>query len=89
MPKCLLLLLDYRFFPCFIEVVDDGSVLMVDVHHSGLGLILQGHLLPAIDFVYRHNDCFFDVALLSTVSKLYPLVMFFFSFFFKPFLTVL
>ncbi|KAK6247014.1 hypothetical protein QUC31_018579 [Theobroma cacao] len=32
------------------------------------GLILQGHLLPAIDFVYRHNDCFFDIALLSTVA---------------------
>ncbi|XP_021300522.1 UDP-galactose/UDP-glucose transporter 5B-like, partial [Herrania umbratica] len=34
------------------------------------GLILQGHLLPAIDFVYRHNDCFFDIALLSTVSDI-------------------
>ncbi|KAI9196633.1 hypothetical protein LWI28_025597 [Acer negundo] len=32
------------------------------------GLILQGHLLPAIDFVYRHNDCLIDVALLSTVA---------------------
>ncbi|XP_052207096.1 UDP-galactose/UDP-glucose transporter 5 [Diospyros lotus] len=32
------------------------------------GLILQGHLLMAIDFVARHNDCFFDVALLSTVA---------------------
>ncbi|XP_022732214.1 UDP-galactose/UDP-glucose transporter 5B [Durio zibethinus] len=32
------------------------------------GLILQGHLLPAIDFVYRHNDCFLDIALLSTVA---------------------
>ncbi|KAA8549711.1 hypothetical protein F0562_001271 [Nyssa sinensis] len=32
------------------------------------GLILQGHLLKAIDFVSRHNDCFFDVALLSTVA---------------------
>lgn len=59
-------------------MVGDGSVLMVDVHHSDLGLILQGHLLPAIDFVYRHNDCFFDVALLSTVSELNPLVFFFF-----------
>ncbi|XP_038706925.1 UDP-galactose/UDP-glucose transporter 5 isoform X2 [Tripterygium wilfordii] len=35
---------------------------------SFTGLILQGHLLPAIDFVYRHNDCFFDVALLSAVA---------------------
>ncbi|GAV57872.1 UAA domain-containing protein [Cephalotus follicularis] len=35
---------------------------------SFTGLILQGHLLPAIDFVYRHNDCFLDVALLSTVA---------------------
>ncbi|XP_059664430.1 UDP-galactose/UDP-glucose transporter 5B-like [Cornus florida] len=32
------------------------------------GLILQGHLLMAVDFVYRHNDCFFDIALLSTVA---------------------
>ncbi|KAJ7947710.1 UDP-galactose/UDP-glucose transporter like [Quillaja saponaria] len=32
------------------------------------GLILQGHLLSAVDFVYRHNDCFFDIALLSTVA---------------------
>jgi hypothetical protein len=36
---------------------------------SAVGLILQGHLLPAIDFVFRHNDCFFDIALLSTVSN--------------------
>ncbi|KAF5751489.1 putative Adenosine 3'-phospho 5'-phosphosulfate transporter [Tripterygium wilfordii] len=35
---------------------------------SFTGLILQGHLLPAIDFVYRHNDCFFDVAFLSIVA---------------------
>ncbi|KAA0061955.1 hypothetical protein IC582_026165 [Cucumis melo] len=32
------------------------------------GLILQGHLLPAIDFVYLHKDCFFDIAFLSTVA---------------------
>ncbi|PSR95140.1 UDP-galactose/UDP-glucose transporter like [Actinidia chinensis var. chinensis] len=32
------------------------------------GLLLQGHLLMAIDFVARHNDCFFDIALLSTVA---------------------
>ncbi|KAG6789279.1 hypothetical protein POTOM_005370 [Populus tomentosa] len=35
---------------------------------SAVGLVLQGHLLPAIDFVFRHNDCFFDIALLSTVA---------------------
>ncbi|XP_077244839.1 UDP-galactose/UDP-glucose transporter 5B-like [Tasmannia lanceolata] len=35
---------------------------------SLFGLVLQGHLLLAIDFVYRHQDCFFDVALLSTVA---------------------
>ncbi|KAK4254989.1 hypothetical protein QN277_008054 [Acacia crassicarpa] len=34
------------------------------------GLILQGNLVPAVEFVYRHNDCFFDVALLSTVATL-------------------
>ena len=38
---------------------------------SAVGLVLQGHLLPAIDFVFRHNDCFFDIALLSTVSNFY------------------
>ncbi|KAL6275942.1 hypothetical protein ACE6H2_019543 [Prunus campanulata] len=32
------------------------------------GLILQGQLLPAIHFVSSHNDCFFDIALLSTVA---------------------
>ncbi|KAJ0792080.1 putative UAA transporter [Helianthus annuus] len=32
------------------------------------GLILQGNLLMAIDFVSRHKDCFFDIALLSTVA---------------------
>ncbi|KAG6631574.1 UDP-galactose/UDP-glucose transporter 5-like isoform X1 [Carya illinoinensis] len=34
------------------------------------GLILQGHLLPAIDFVSRHNDCFLDILLLSTVATI-------------------
>ncbi|KAK7272092.1 hypothetical protein RJT34_28485 [Clitoria ternatea] len=34
------------------------------------GLILQGHLIPAIEFVYRHYDCFFDIALLSTVATI-------------------
>ncbi|MBA0794776.1 hypothetical protein Gohar_019072 [Gossypium harknessii] len=34
------------------------------------GLIFQGHLLLAVDFVYRHNDCFLDIVLLSTVSDL-------------------
>ncbi|KAM7496596.1 hypothetical protein LguiA_021010 [Lonicera macranthoides] len=32
------------------------------------GLIFQGHLLMAINFVIHHNDCFFDIALLSTVA---------------------
>ncbi|XP_050367671.1 UDP-galactose/UDP-glucose transporter 5B [Argentina anserina] len=32
------------------------------------GLILQAQLLPAIQFVASHNDCFFDIALLSTVA---------------------
>lgn len=32
------------------------------------GLILQGNLLPAIEFAYRHNDCFLDIVLLSTVA---------------------
>ncbi|XP_074303553.1 UDP-galactose/UDP-glucose transporter 5B-like [Silene latifolia] len=32
------------------------------------GLILQGQLLTAVDFVYRHKDCLYDIALLSTVA---------------------
>ncbi|WOL14855.1 hypothetical protein Cni_G23636 [Canna indica] len=32
------------------------------------GLILQGHLLSAVDFMFRHQDCFYDVALLSSVA---------------------
>ncbi|XP_042416424.1 UDP-galactose/UDP-glucose transporter 5B-like isoform X2 [Zingiber officinale] len=32
------------------------------------GLILQGHLLSAVDFMFQHQDCFYDVALLSTVA---------------------
>nr|XP_043610300.1 UDP-galactose/UDP-glucose transporter 5-like [Erigeron canadensis] len=32
------------------------------------GLMMQGNLLMAIDFVTRHKDCFFDIALLSTVA---------------------
>ncbi|GAB2274308.1 UDP-galactose/UDP-glucose transporter 5B [Dionaea muscipula] len=35
---------------------------------SFTGLILQGHLLAAVDFASRHKDCFFDIALLSTVA---------------------
>ncbi|KAL3518259.1 hypothetical protein ACH5RR_020848 [Cinchona calisaya] len=35
---------------------------------SFTGLILQGNLLMAIDFVSRHHDCFFDILLLSTVA---------------------
>ncbi|MED6181850.1 UDP-galactose/UDP-glucose transporter 5 [Stylosanthes scabra] len=37
---------------------------------SFTGLILQGHLLPAIEFVYRHYDCFFDIVLLSTLVSI-------------------
>ncbi|KAG2310979.1 hypothetical protein Bca52824_022536 [Brassica carinata] len=35
---------------------------------SFTGLILQGHLLLAVDFVSRHRDCLVDIALLSTVA---------------------
>ncbi|GAB4824358.1 UDP-galactose/UDP-glucose transporter 5B [Ancistrocladus abbreviatus] len=35
---------------------------------SFTGLIIQGHLLAATDFAFRHSDCFFDIALLSTVA---------------------
>ncbi|XP_073151487.1 UDP-galactose/UDP-glucose transporter 5-like [Henckelia pumila] len=37
---------------------------------SFIGLILQGNLLMAIDFVSRHNDCFIDIAILSTVATI-------------------
>ncbi|KAF5192211.1 UDP-galactose/UDP-glucose transporter [Thalictrum thalictroides] len=32
------------------------------------GLVLQGHLLLAAEFVSRHNDCLYDIILLSTVA---------------------
>ncbi|GAB2214712.1 hypothetical protein Droror1_Dr00019074 [Drosera rotundifolia] len=32
------------------------------------GLILQGHLPPAIDFAHRHSACLYDIALLSAVA---------------------
>lgn len=32
------------------------------------GLVLQGQLMAAADFIYRHNDCLYDIALLSTVA---------------------
>ncbi|XP_015077116.1 UDP-galactose/UDP-glucose transporter 5-like isoform X2 [Solanum pennellii] len=35
---------------------------------SFTGMIMQGNLLMAIDFVSCHHDCFFDIALLSTVA---------------------
>lgn len=34
------------------------------------GLIIQNHLLPAIDFMFLHPDCFVDVVLLSTVATI-------------------
>ncbi|CAA2987734.1 UDP-galactose UDP-glucose transporter 5B-like [Olea europaea subsp. europaea] len=37
---------------------------------SFTGLILQGNLLTAIDFVSRHNDCFVDISILSTVATI-------------------
>ncbi|KAL2239772.1 UDP-galactose/UDP-glucose transporter 5B [Sesamum indicum] len=35
---------------------------------SFTGLLLQGNLPMAIDFVTRHNDCFIDIIILSTVA---------------------
>ncbi|XP_058099030.1 UDP-galactose/UDP-glucose transporter 5B-like [Magnolia sinica] len=32
------------------------------------GLVIQGHLLLAVEFVFRHQDCLFDILLLSTVA---------------------
>ena len=32
------------------------------------GLVVQGHLLLAIEFMFHHPDCFYDVILLSSVS---------------------
>ncbi|KAL1544185.1 UDP-galactose/UDP-glucose transporter 5B [Salvia divinorum] len=37
---------------------------------SFTGLILQGNLFLAIDFVSRHNDCFIDIIILSTVATI-------------------
>lgn len=35
-----------------------------------VGLIVQGQMISAVEFVYRHHDCFFDIALLSTVATI-------------------
>eukprot|EP00267_Zea_mays_P022673 XP_008647752.1 uncharacterized protein LOC100280126 isoform X4 [Zea mays] len=32
------------------------------------GLILQNHLIPAVDFMFHHPDCFSDVLILSSVA---------------------
>jgi len=32
------------------------------------GLVVQGHLLLAIEFMFQHHDCFYDVILLSSVA---------------------
>lgn len=32
---------------------------------------MQGHLVLAIEFVYRHHDCLWDIAMLSTVSEIF------------------
>ncbi|KAL5082467.1 hypothetical protein RYX36_010888 [Vicia faba] len=34
------------------------------------GLIVQGQMILSVEFVYRHHDCFFDIALLSTVATI-------------------
>jgi esterase/lipase superfamily enzyme len=39
--------------------------LCYSVHFTGL--ILQNHLIPAVDFMFRHPDCFSDVVILSSV----------------------
>ncbi|XP_051119500.1 UDP-galactose/UDP-glucose transporter 5B-like [Andrographis paniculata] len=44
---------------------------------SFTGLILQGNLLMAIDFVTRHNDCFLDIAILSTVATVSQFFIFY------------
>ena len=41
-----------------------------------VGLVLQGHLLLAVDFVSRHRDCLLDIALLSTVSLSFSFLSF-------------
>lgn len=47
----------------FIDMSSDDNFFLFD-----LGLMFQGNLLPAIDFVSRHKDCFYDILLLSTVN---------------------
>jgi len=42
------------------------------------GLVVQGHLLLAIEFMFRHPDCFYDVILLSSVS-IFSIVYFVFN----------
>lgn len=66
-----------QFYPSFLHFFACSRILFFCpcsinsclVNAIASGLILQGKLLPAIDFVYGQNDCFFDIVLLSTVSK--------------------
>lgn len=36
--------------------------------NSITGLILQNQMIPAVDFMFRHPDCFYDVIILSSVA---------------------
>ena len=67
--------------PTFLFCFFSSLMVGFDIWYFCLGLIIQGHLLPAVEFVYIHKDCFFDIALLSTVRKLS-------FFFFKSYNTV-
>lgn len=51
-----------------IIIITLGSIVFRNLPFDVGLTFAQGNLLQAIDFVYRHNDCFFDIVVLSSVS---------------------
>ncbi|XP_057548523.1 UDP-galactose/UDP-glucose transporter 5B-like [Amaranthus tricolor] len=52
---------------------------------SFTGLVLQGHLLAAVDFIYRHHDCLYNIVLLSTFVQVATASQFFISYTIRTF----
>lgn len=59
---------------CFFYNQIDAFFLTIPLAVN-IGLLLQGQLLVAIDFVFRHQDCLFDIMILSSVSKAYCVIL--------------
>ena len=55
---------------CSIDCLCYIDCLLINWAFCLAGLVLQGHLLAAVDFIYRHHDCLYNIVLLSTVRSL-------------------